>query len=108
MNQEGHPNRVSFHFNLRTMKSKNNLTITGILVTEVIVPSEHRYGHFTLAHNFGGRVPTLYLPCRIPGSILDGILSSGLKKGDAITLKAYIRPHGGSVEAVVKKLSIDR
>ena len=50
----------------------------------------------------------MYLPCRIPGGILDGILASGLKKGDAVTVKAYIRPYGGSIEAVVKKMTVER
>ena len=90
------------------MKSKNNLTITGTLVTDVVVPSGRRYAHFTLVHNFGRGVPSLYLPCRIPGGILDGILASGLKKGDAVTVKAYIRPYGGSIEAVVKKMTVER
>ena len=90
------------------MKSKNNLTITGTLVTGVVVPSGRRYGHFTLVHNFGGGVPSLYLPCRIPGGILDGILASGLKKSDAVTVTAYIRPYGSSVEAVVKKMTVVR
>lgn len=90
------------------MKSKNNLTITGTLVSDIVVLSAHRYGHFTLVHNFGGGIPSMYLRCRIPGGILDSILALGLKKGDAVTVKAYIRPYGNSVGAVVKELRTDR
>ena len=88
------------------MKSKNDLKITGILVADVMVSPERRYGRFTLAHNFGGGIPTLYLSCLIPGPVIDNVLSFGLKKGDTVTVRAYLRPYRDGVEAVIKKIEV--
>ncbi len=86
------------------MKSKNNLTITGIIVTDVTVSPERSYARFTLVHNFGGHNPSLYLRCLIPGRILDDTLAPGPAKGVAVRVSAYIRPHGDGVQAVVKSM----
>lgn len=86
------------------MKSKNNFTITGILVTEVTVSPKRNYARFTLVHNFGGRIPSLYLRCLIPGRILDETISLGPAKGVAVQVSAYLRPHGNGVQAVVKSM----
>lgn len=86
------------------MKSKNNLTITGIIVTDVTVSPERSYARFTLVHNFGGRIPSLYLRCLIPGRILDDTLALGPAKGVTVCVSAYIRPHGDGVQAVVKSM----
>ncbi|MBR6932749.1 MAG: hypothetical protein IKH49_05545 [Bacteroidales bacterium] len=90
------------------MKSKNHLTITGVISTEVSVAPDHSWGRFTLVHSYGGHTPALFLSCLIPPQILDGVLATGLKKNDAVTIKAYIRPRGTSVEAVSKAIEIGK
>lgn len=86
------------------MKSKNNLTITGIIVTDVTISPERSYARFTLVHNFGGRIPSLYLRCLIPGRILDDTLALGPGRGVSVCVSAYIRPHRDGVQAVVKSM----
>lgn len=86
------------------MKSKNNLSITGFLASDMSVQASHRYGHFTLVHNFGNRKPSLFLKCAVVGEIVNTVLALGLKKGDAVSVTAYLRPDAERVEAVIKRI----
>ena len=87
------------------MKSKNNLTITGVVVTDVTEDPDHRYGRFSIIHNFGNGKSSLNLPCVLLGKAYDDAIASGVRKGMAVTVNAYLRPRGEGVEAVVKGLS---
>ena len=86
------------------MKSKNNFSITGIIVTEVTVSPERSHARFTLVHNFGGRTPSLYLRCLIPDRILEETLALGPAKNVAVQVSAYLRPHRNGIEAVIKSM----
>ena len=86
------------------MKSKNNLSITGFLVSDLTVQASLRYGQFTLVHNFGNGKPPLFLKCTVVGQTARTVLALGLKKGDAVSVTAYLRPDAERVEAVVKRV----
>ncbi|MBO7070861.1 MAG: hypothetical protein J6W09_06170 [Bacteroidales bacterium] len=89
------------------MKSKNNLTITGIIVTDVTISPERSYARFTLVHNFGGRIPSLYLRCVLPEKLLDGFLCHNPRKGTPIAIDAYVRTKAdGKIEAVIKHVEL--
>ena len=88
------------------MNSKNNLTITGVIVNEVTISAEQRIGHLTLAHYFGRQNPPLYLNCVFFGKRFDEIISLDPRRGDTVNAMAYLRPKGNGIEAVLKGLSI--
>ena len=89
------------------MKSKNNLTITGILVTDVTVFPERFQARFTIIHNFGGHTPSLFLRCVLPEKLLDGFLCQNPRKGTAVSIEAYVRTKAdGKIEAVIKHVEL--
>ena len=90
------------------MNSKNNLTITGILVTNVTVFPERFRACFTIVHNFGGRTPSLFLRCFLPEKLLDGFLCHNPRKGTPVSIDAYIRTRadGKGIEAVIKSVEL--
>ena len=89
------------------MKSKNNLSITGVIVREVAVFPDHRSMRFMLAHNFGGGKMPLYLNCTVLKNEYDTISALHPRKGDAVSVTAYLRPVGRHVEAVIKTMTVD-
>ena len=89
------------------MDSKNNLLITGVIVTNVTIFPERRSGRFTLAHYFGGQKPPLLLKCVFYGRRVDEFLSINLHKGDRVTVTAFLRPHNQGIEAVIRNLTVN-
>lgn len=90
------------------MNSKNNLTITGILVTNVTVFPERFRACFTIVHNFGGHTPSLFLRCVLPEKLLDGFLCHNPRKGTPVSIDAYVRTSadGKGIEAVIKHVEL--
>ena len=88
------------------MKSKNNLSLTGAVASDVTVLPNSRNGSFTLIHHFGGPGPPLVLQCVFEGKTYHDVLALGLKKGDAISIEAFVRPRGKRMQAVLKGLTI--
>lgn len=90
------------------MKSKNNLTITGILVTNVTVFPERFRACFTIVHNFGGHTPSLFLRCVLPEKLLDEFLCHGPRRGTPVSIDAYVRTKadGKGIEAVIKHVEL--
>jgi hypothetical protein len=88
------------------MKSKNHLTITGVIVTKADVHPERGTMRFTIAHNFGGRnMHPLYLKCIVPKKESKTIRKLYPNKGDAVSITAYLRPGANrEVEAVIKEM----
>ncbi len=86
------------------MKSKNNLSITGVLVTDVTVLPERVYARFTIVHNFGGHTPALFLRCVLPEKLFDEFLCHNPTKGTPVTIDAYVRTRADrkGIEAIIK------
>lgn len=85
------------------MKSENNLTITGIVITDVKLLPNQKYVRFRLVHNFGGGKRPLYLDC----VLIDKPGSGVPHKGASIRVRAYLRMRGDAVEAVIKSFDIE-
>lgn len=90
------------------MKSKNNLSLSGILVTDVTVFPERFQARFTIIHNFGGHTPSLFLRCVLPEKLLDGFLCHNPRKGTPVSIDAYVRTKadGKGIEAVIKHVEL--
>ena len=87
------------------MKSENNLTITGTVVTDNRFNRRHTVARFTIVHNFGSGKDPLFLECVI---ILKNLPGQPVpQKGDQVRIRAYIRMYNGIFEAVVKTLMIE-
>ena len=87
------------------MKSENNLTITGIVVTDTQFNRNHTVARFTIVHNFGSGKAPLFLECvlilkNLPGQTVP-------RKGNQVRIRAYIRMYNGLLEAVVKAIMIE-
>ena len=78
------------------MKSKNNLTITGVVVSVMQIPDSSTT-LFIIAHNAGGHNKPLFLRC-VSRRPVD------LEKGERITITAYLRAGAHGTEAVIKSL----
>lgn len=79
------------------MKSKNNLTITGVVSRLRIIP-ERGNARFILVHNFGGGRPPLYLNCIAP----EPLVGEGIHDGDLLRVDANLRPGKSGVQAFIK------
>lgn len=79
------------------MKSVNELRITGTVVSVSELRPDKPYTVFTLAHNFGGGMKTLYLRCFSPRQ-------DAVSVRDQISVTAYLRCGGNGVEAYVKTI----
>ena len=88
------------------MKSKNNLSLTGIMSTDIVTSPERRSGRFTLVHNYGGDTPPLFLPCLIPGRRLEDALASRPAKGTSVFVEASVKPLGNKILAIIKRINI--
>ena len=82
------------------MKSENDLSITGIIVSTAPSNPESKSIRFRIAHNFGGRQDSLFLDC---------LLNLGPeieipKKGMRVRMRSYLRARRGRIEAVVKTI----
>lgn len=88
------------------MKSKNHLSITGVIATDVTFLPARRLWRFSMIHHFGGHNPSLYLQCVFWGRKSEEILALGPKQGDSVSIDAYVRPCGDRFEAVLNDLSI--
>ena len=87
------------------MKSENNLTITGTVVTDNRFNRRHTVARFTIVHNFGSGKDPLFLDCIL---ILKNLPGQSLpQKGDQVRIRAYIQMYNGLLEAVVKSLQIE-
>ena len=87
------------------MKSENNLTITGIVASDIQFNRRHTVARFCLVHNFGSGKDPLFLDCvlilkNLPGQPVP-------QKGNQVRIRAYIQMYDGHLEAVVKKLMIE-
>ncbi len=87
------------------MKSENNLTITGTVVTDNRFNRRHTVARFTIVHNFGSGKDPLFLECimilkNLPGQAVP-------QKGNQVRIRAYIQMYNGHLEAVVKTLMIE-
>ena len=87
------------------MKSENNLTITGIVVTDIQFNRRRTVARFTLVHNFGSGKDPLFLDCvlilkNLPGQPVP-------QKGNQVRILAYIQMYNGLLEAVVKSIQIE-
>ena len=87
------------------MKSENNLTITGIVTSDLQFSRRHTVARFTLVHNFGSGKQPLFLDCvlilkNLPGQPIP-------QKGDQVRIRAYIRMYNGLLQAVVKSIQIE-
>ena len=85
------------------MKSVNDLTISGTIVSDVTPKPGQASVRFRLVHNFGGGRKPLYLDC----FLVLGVGVNVPKKGAAIRVRAYLRMRGESFEAVVKSIDIE-
>ena len=86
------------------MKSENNLTITGIVASDIQMSRRHTVARFSLVHNFGRDKQPLFLDCvlilkNLPGQPIP-------QKGDQVRIRAYLQTFNGLFEAVVKSLEI--
>lgn len=88
------------------MISRNHLTISGTIVTEVTVSRGRQSGYFTIVHHSGRRIPPLYLRCFFSGKQFAEVLSLFPEKGDLVYLTAYVRTYGKGIEAVTKTFSV--
>lgn len=79
------------------MKSKNHLSLTGTVVSPVVVDA-NQTTRFTIRHDYGGPIPPLFLKCVIPNTALNELLCPG----DSIHIEAYLRPRGNTLEAILK------
>ena len=87
------------------MKSENNLTITGIVTSDVQFSRRHTFARFTLVHNFGSGKQPLFLDCVL---ILNNLPGQPIpQKGDQVRIRAYIRMYNGLLQAVVKSIQIE-
>ena len=87
------------------MKSENNLTITGIVASDVRYSRRHTVARFTLVHNFGSGKEPLFLDCVL---ILKNLAGQPVpRNGDQVRVRAYLRTRSGAFEAVVKSIQIE-
>jgi hypothetical protein len=87
------------------MKSENNLTITGIVASDIRFNRRHTVARFTIAHNFGSGKEPLFLDCVL---ILRNMAGQPVpQKGNQVRLSAYLRMSNRLLEAVVKTLMIE-
>ena len=77
------------------MLSKNHLSITGVIVTDVTVAPDSSYAYFTIVHPLGSRNAPLYLRCFAFGKGLESIHATLPRKGMAVCITAYLRSHRG-------------
>ena len=88
------------------MKSKNHLIITGFVQSDVTPTPEQSLIRFRIFHNFGGGRKPLFLNCC--QIIPPGTAPLTLRKGDVVKLRAYLRMHAETIEAVVKSMEIEQ
>ena len=88
------------------MKSENHLIITGIFISDVAVNPGQIHFRFRIIHNYGGGRPPLTLNC--VQIVKPGTEPKIPQKGDAVRVRAYLRPRANGIEAVVKSTDIDR
>ena len=82
------------------MKSKNNLSITGVVSSSAIESRDASYVYFYLGHYYGGGRPPLFLKCVMLAQSAENVPG----KGERVEVDAYLRPHGDRFIAVVKKV----
>ena len=87
------------------MKSENDLVITGTVVTDVQLNPGQTITRFRLVHNFGGGRKPLFLDC--VQIVRPGTEARTPQKGDIVRVRAYLRMHAESIEAVVKSMDIE-
>ena len=88
------------------MLSKNHLSITGVIVTDVTVAPDSSYAYFTIVHPLGSRNAPLYLRCFAFGKGLESIHATLPRKGMAVCITAYLRSHRTGINAVIKTLKV--
>ena len=84
---------------IKQMSSKNNLSLTGTVVSVADPSAENPRTIFTLVHNFGGKKEPLFIRCLYPEAC------APVKKGDNLCIEAYLSPYKGSIQAVIKSIS---
>ena len=87
------------------MKSENHLIITGIVISDVSPTPEQTLIRFRIVHNFGGGRKPLFLDC--VQIVRPGTEARTPQKGDIVRVRAYLRMHADSIEAVVKSMDIE-
>ena len=86
------------------MNSKNNLTLTGVVVSDAQYDSERKLVRFTLMHRFGGSNPPLFLKCTMRLDRNEFAPEDCPAKGAQVSIEAYLRPHGNRVNGIIKHL----
>ena len=86
------------------MTSKNNLTLTGVVVNDTLFDSERKHARFTLMHRFGGPNPPLFLNCTMRLNKNEFTPGDCPPKGTQVCIEAYLRPCGDRLNIIVKHL----
>ena len=83
------------------MKSKNNVTITGRVTADAQPMANESGVRFSVAHNMGKDKQTLFIDCTMfarNGSFVNKIPTDLLKKGQAVTVSAFMKPNSYTKE----------